>query len=243
MRIISKFKDYYDSAAGMGIDKELVYLRKTEVIKKVEIGFEPVGWYVVSITMKQMHQSLGTAYHAINKCILGFCGRSFPVFNIGDRYFCSYEQVVRQMKKDLDPKSFKEAIEDFETPKRYSMDRGSKRGRLLLWAKEIREFNPLEWHFKYKVPIFLYEDKTNKVILNPPLKPMGFAAIKSSYEAFQEIGMFLSGVLGSHDDPDQIKDDKVLRDAKGFNDMSFKNIAPGQRKENRRKNKERKRNA
>ena len=37
MRIISKFRDYYDSAQGMGIDDHLTFVRKQEVIEDVEL--------------------------------------------------------------------------------------------------------------------------------------------------------------------------------------------------------------
>lgn len=60
------------------------------------------------------------------------------------------------------------------------------------------------------------------VEINPILKDLDFAGVVDPFTAFQEISMFLSGVLGINE-PEMIEiSDKHKRDAKGFDDKSFK---------------------
>ena len=68
------------------------------------------------------------------------------------------------------------------------------------------------------------EDRAKReVAINPMLKPFGFQSIVDPFTAFQELSMYVSGVLGSTGvDMIQVSDED-MKYKKGFHDMSFKN--------------------
>ena len=83
----------------------------------------------------------------------------------------------------------------------------------------------VKWHEELDTPIFVvYSDKYDSpnLIINPSLKDMGFQKIFDPYTCFQEIDMFLSGIMQSPEKKMVNLTDKDMRDKKGFNDMSFK---------------------
>ena len=76
MRIISKFKDYYDGGAIYGIDKTHTFIRKTEEIILSEIP----------LSINEPHE------------IIGFCGEIYVILNIKrealpeDFIYCSMQK-------------------------------------------------------------------------------------------------------------------------------------------------------
>jgi hypothetical protein len=74
-----------------------------------------------------------------------------------------------------------------------------------------------------------------RIIRNPNLGELGFASILDPYTAFQELSMFVGGVLTQQTMPPQVTDDVVLRDKKGFDDRSFKRDSPGKKAKRRGK--------
>lgn len=68
---------------------------------------------------------------------------------------------------------------------------------------------------------------------NPILKDFGFQSIVEPWTAFQELSMFMAS-WARPQDVTQITDDIVLRDAKGFNEMSFKTVSPGKKRKRKK---------
>lgn len=60
------------------------------------------------------------------------------------------------------------------------------------------------------------------MMINPELKQVEFVRIMDPFTTFQEIDMFISGVLSSCEDGNIQIDDEHMLKAKGFYDMSFK---------------------
>jgi hypothetical protein len=63
MRIISKFKDYYDGGAMYGIDKERVYVRETKIISVDNIKsqyFDVLGFCGDIYILKNFSESSST---------------------------------------------------------------------------------------------------------------------------------------------------------------------------------------
>ena len=90
---------------------------------------------------------------------------------------------------------------------------------------------------EYKVPIFIVRyiypwdapENTdcqrhagNYIILNGELKPHNFVRVFDPYAAFQEISMYLGGVLGTNNPPIPHVSDEDLSAAKGFDKWSFR---------------------
>ena len=69
----------------------------------------------------------------------------------------------------------------------------------------------------------------------------GFISLMDPFRTHQEIEMFLNGILGKNDPaPRTVGSDKVIAFQKGFDDNSFRNVAPSARKERRKLNRARK---
>jgi hypothetical protein len=78
--------------------------------------------------------------------------------------------------------------------------------------------------------------------INPKLSSLSFQKLVDAPTAFQEIQMFLSNDMVQKDlAPRSVGGDRVLIKAKGFDEMSFRQSAPGQKKTNRKANRARKR--
>jgi hypothetical protein len=62
----------------------------------------------------------------------------------------------------------------------------------------------------------------NVITLNPQLSQFGFVKFKDPYQAYQDLSMYVGGVLCSHKDKTVVMDDNVMRDKKGFDKWSFR---------------------
>ena len=91
--------------------------------------------------------------------------------------------------------------------------------------KESEELMQFSIENKY-LSFVLEEGEKNemKMTLNPCLKNYGFQKIFDSYAAFQEISMFLGGVLGSEAAPMVQIEDKYIKEGHGFDEWSFKTL-------------------
>ena len=74
---------------------------------------------------------------------------------------------------------------------------------------------------EFDCPVVVVEPKTTTK--NPILKDYDFQKIVDPYTAFQEIQMYISGVLSTGDkNPQWPISDKLKAESKGFNDLSFR---------------------
>lgn len=79
------------------------------------------------------------------------------------------------------------------------------------------------------------------VRVNPLLSSYRFQALMDPVTAYQEIAMYVGGVLPKPGPPMVTISDDIMRDEKGFDEQSFRNVTPGERKARRRANREAKR--
>ena len=98
-------------------------------------------------------------------------------------------------------------------------------------------FDQKSWsHFlpyfqKHKAPVFLIGSRT--LILNPCLKEYKFQQVKDPYSAFQDIFMYISGVLGVESKKIVEISDKDKAEAKGHGGKYSFRKTPGKRGKNR----------
>lgn len=228
MLIVSDFHDYYDSVSSLGIDKKCPYQRKQV---KTEVRFPRE---VISPAMYNEYERGGFKYK-IRYRLLGFCGKIYPVvivekstyFNpeILDQEFFYEEKPLAQYLTSLKitPKQYKRWWQD-----RYTIE-------VVDGLKKF--FNPSSWdHFlpyfqTHKVPIFMIG--RDFYVLNPALKQYRFQQVKDTYTAFQEVYMYISGVLGVQPNPTVEVSDKVKAAAKGHDGKYSFRKPPGKRGKNR----------
>jgi hypothetical protein len=97
------------------------------------------------------------------------------------------------------------------------------------------------------VPVFLViptsrygAREKNQLILNPKLENIGVPQFIDSYTAYQELSMYVGGVLTTEKEIVKITDDKILAAKHGYDKHSFRQVAPGEKKARRKLNRERK---
>lgn len=248
MRIISKFKDYYDIGASVGIDPAVVYNRMQSVIKADKkftdaLPFPPYDNYCY---FPDIRMSAG---------VLGFCGKLYPVTTV---YSNPTTIVIPAQKYNVfsDPKNaLNYMLETIRaTVPKYTIGAASRRiidkfysadkrlsycsavhanyDNLLSFGKSLSGCGSMAIHHEYKTPIFLilYDRKPTHIVINPQLKGFGFASIVDPFTAFQEVSMFVGGVLSNVEQAPQITDDVVLLESKGFDKKtSFRTMSPGKK--------------
>lgn len=255
MKIISKFHDYYDIGASMGVDETIVYVRNLERIDRPNAdlpvdrrGF--VGNRRVSLIEHllgkkirgRMRDAFGGSFS-----VVGYCGKLYPV------YVCNYRDssnIHETTKFHYEPSM--EMVKDYKKSLGHGIrSSGATETEILRSIQDRMSGFPKEspeiFH-ELKVPVFIIPDHGSllhrklegsyiygtdelhdQIYVNPSLKDVDFYKVADSFTAFQEISMFITGVLGVNQIPPVTISDTDMRDAKGFDDMSFKK-APTKRK-------------
>ncbi|MFW6246988.1 MAG: hypothetical protein ACOC22_02310 [bacterium] len=200
MLIISKHKDYYDGVVGTtGVDKTIVYDRTLHEItdmKKFPKPFRKDGWSNKNLLSERFtYNSKSDVYLEASHFIIGFCGRLYlgfkMVYENPERYF---NDVLIDYTYDVDEfkKHFKTSwsFADFDE-----------------FVEYIKNYDSIDIHRELNSPIFVLDSNPTKYyynktfIINPVLKDYQFYKVFDSFTAFQEIQMYVSGVLGVGENP------------------------------------------
>lgn len=175
--------------------------------------------------------------------LIGFCGQIFPYIilryrkNIDKQWkfkHCYNEDAVRTF---IEETCSKERIEKYYDEDFYFYFTKDKVERFfdIAWGT-----NDLLGRFfvDNKVPIFVLEAPVHvsrwaldadhwkkwKIIVNPQLSVYEFYKMKDSYTAYQELDMYMSGVLGVGEAATIDISDEVKKQQKGFDNWSFKTL-------------------
>lgn len=237
MLIISKKKDYYDGVVGtMGVDKTIVYNRETIDVENDNmptIFKGKKGYWGFRYRENAFHE---LCYHSIKKefagvCdeqahfIIGFCGKLY----IGWKLYTEIDTSDHSIRTDItyDHEYMKDILEA-----------KSWHGNLDDSIKYVLSFDALPIFRELKVPVFVYDgdfgrttfDKKRSVynhhkpkfLINPLLKDYEFYKVFDTFQAFQEVSMFMGGVLGAGEKEITVVDDKYKIAQHGFDKFSFR---------------------
>lgn len=233
MKIVSKFHDYYDIGISMGVDKSVVYVRRPEVIDDDRLKNE-------------IRKKIGVHYSSIG--VVGFCGKLYP-FIVKDHFKNdinqSYDHTEYKYEFDeSDAERIAKSVFIFTERIKTRINRI----RAVLTQDPVRDdelfhrlgspsfilFPSLYTREEDRLKERLYADVDGRLqdalITNPPLKEVGFYRVVDAFTAFQELSMYMSGVLSNNQQPPISISDVDMRDAKGFNDRSFKKEPTKRRK-------------
>lgn len=236
MYIISKKseKDYYDGVAGTtGIDKTIIYNR--QFIELEEKDF-PKDFHRSSYSFKRVPSFHNLSYTIIKKEFYDVCEHASP-FVIG---FCGKLYIGWKLYsngKDL-PYGGKELITVITYNDEYMkkiVQGNSYSGRFVDNLSYVSTYNPIHLFREFNTPVFVYDGdygRTDdvdrywrnhpKFFINPLLKNYEFYKIFDAVQAFQEIQMFLGGVLGNKEKEIVNVADKYKIAQHGFDKWSFR---------------------
>jgi hypothetical protein len=238
MLIVSKNHDYYDSVNSYGIDKSVVYQRQIHVVSLPSRSYlDPFKSPETETYRAVKHQGIYYNY-VVTKFFIGFCGEIHPVVQIRklclssmtteNDYFYEASDCISHMAKEgigIGKKSSR----DYISGNRFVFD--SEKG-VHSFFKSFSLFKKILDPFfrEYNTPVFAYgvdfcleATRHTVIVVNPVLKDMKFAKLKNPATAFQEIYMYISGVLGMPDKPMITISDKDKQAAKGHDgEYSFK---------------------
>jgi hypothetical protein len=263
MRIIAKNHDYYDSALAFGHDEHVVFERKEKEHVSGLKGL-PSGYDFMSPKMGRREMTYQWAYgrregnYDTNKqnhefaylpFTIAFCGKLYPGICIESRktstsswssdYAYSFDAYVTLLNHF--------GIEFVQPTRRQAWVTYGERKGSPKKEEDCKKYfersgeDHTEFFAERGQPIVVYNpgDPTT-LLINCELKKFAFYKVFDAYTAFQELDMFISGVMSSPGAgvPSKVKpkrpnpvdiSDKDLRDKKGFDDMSFKK-APTKRR-------------
>lgn len=241
MRIISKHRDYYDSVMAYGHDDQFIYMRNTqevkydypENIKLKELCADVPGEYVAG----RYHSKLPSVQLKFH--IIGFCGKIFPCIEFETRVNRSLHSIYKTHHV-YTYEAFCKGLAEYQGCGAELVDslNAGEDVRIKRFFSKWSGYSGFSELFSYlNVPIFqfyvsrgLYDpyygigrnERKLKVSTNPNLSDFGFVRVADPYIAFQEIEMFIGGVLGVASQNIIEVSDECKRDAKGFDKRSFK---------------------
>jgi hypothetical protein len=220
MKIISKFKDYYDSGMALGIDETIHYVRTQEdhsiiddTLFKYIIGN---GWSTSYNLPKGFLFDKITPY-CCTLSILLFCGRAIPILMMNYKI-----KSTSYFGTDTEKVKYVIGIEEINRLKEHAKDKYNKNiiTDIDSIMNNFTNSYVIEQHVKYQSPIIYivqkYRDNFN-LSINHKLKDIDFYKFKDVYTAFQDISMFLGSTLCDVSTPQMpVGDDKVILNSKGF---------------------------
>lgn len=234
MRIISKFKDYYDGALrhSGGGDKTIPLIRTNSMVK-IEDLYCPAFTSDIEILPQSKKDYIG-----VSSGTVGFCGIEYPYIHLNyekyvgkddngiydvKEYSGKYIYNLESFKKETKNYSFKyygRYTNDNEKIKEYvynNVEKYLQRNHTYLndYFKKLNTpyFHCNAGHDQHEIEIF------------PILKNLQFYRVVSIDIAYNQIEMFITNTLAPKDNPYvQPVPDEIKAESKGFDKWSFRKI-------------------
>lgn len=243
MRIISKFKDYYDGCQGYGRDPKLVYVRERKEIELNWNEHHEIKEQEMLQALKPLSEiwsampSFGKYYEHNSGCI-AFCGKVYPFYLWNDEAYFQISKLVSAIEADRGkPWASQHYISELlaslkEEPRKARWRWRHRYGNLNLgnWSDFYEETNltvPDSLHRFFKSPVVVRLDR--KIVVNPNLKDYNFASQVDPYTAYQELSMYVGNNLATQMDPEVHISDKLRAESKGFDEWSFRRPPKGKK--------------
>jgi len=252
MRIISDFKDFYDTALAMGADSRVAFIRHSQSFDELPEEWEPMR------PGASGHAGIrvGEWEISIRPLVIAFCGVIYHGVGVESQkamgppdchesFFYRYEDYATWCAEQGAPltpwprrhtwKHHHWRTEPYHEKKRLSL-RHIEPARA--WFEDMNPTQYRDLFVERKVPVATcvgkpgqYASHNAMVLLeiNGSLANYQFYRVFGAYEAYQELSMFMAGVLSGEDGPMAGIDDDSLRREKGFDCHSFRK-APTKRR-------------
>lgn len=240
MKIISKFHDYYDAMMKFGVDPKCVYIRKAAPLAR---GLEDTVLETDVIAdflenSKRLTGSLGKRLRVRNIYLVVFCGKIYPCFEMeasrrGDPAYCAwtftwYDYTHPQLMQSVETECTKVEIRRFLNTKRrkWSRNNNTKAYEIAFECSGNTSDALVNLHHRMEVPVFTVLSHgighDGRIEVNPRLHDVHFYRAVDSYTAYQELAMFVSGVLGGKSPTTIEVSDDIKIAKRGFDKWSFR---------------------
>jgi hypothetical protein len=238
MRIISPFHDYYDTAQAFGQDERVVYHRVTRE-EKYKFPHALAKWFPArGVPWKQRGEfaddhverfyfksSKPVTFHpvSIEFFRIGFCGKLHSgiviQFTPTSPIECFYN--VDDIKTKAEKYFKKNLVDEFKET--------TSGQRAANWFdKKVDETSFNDWCVENKTPVVVWnstwKEHSEWVYYNPCLNDYDFFKVMNPYQAYQELDMYISGVIGYPGIPMVEIEDKYKIVEHGFDKWSFRKI-------------------
>jgi hypothetical protein len=207
MKIVSKFKDYYDAMRSQDLDKEPFYLRETKTFELAKMD-DAQRFEADRLMAAMMPRITG-----IERGVIGFCGRLFPLYIVGSHVCFHQAALVAATDEGV-------FVDDWGYPVHGV-------------ARAIEDLGP-EWGYMrqriddapfiaFRAPVLWRRDR--ELVANPILKALQFQTQVDVYSAWQELSMFLgNNMVSASTVPPRPISDAERAETKGFDKKtSFRN--------------------
>jgi hypothetical protein len=246
MRIISKFKDYYDSALSFGHDAHVVFERETtsiQISQRAEINPE-YHFMIPSLGARRSSQRYieeaitnrkGFEFE-FDPFTVAFCGKLYHGIDIKYRKDRSFGDWTSNHFYDFNSYATQMTRYGFglleKKQKTYSWEQFPKGSPCC--EEEVKNYfdasgsDHTDFFAERRQPIAVCLDGERTgfrvIYFNCTLKSQEFYRVFDAFTAFQELDMFISGVMAHDGNPMEAISDTDMRDKKGFDKMSFKKL-------------------
>lgn len=225
MRIISKNRDYYDSAQSFGQDMNIVYKRDT-----LEYTYHNIPENVKAIVAKITNtiRSQQQFYYSSfpSGCVMpdkkqvtfkfgyiAFCGKIYPFVK------AHYSKWDENSPEDEYFYSLKE-FEKYTADATFSYQKWHRHMSTLFNIPEQEQLYQFLVENKV-ISLLIFEDD---VVINPILSNYQFYRAKAAWEAYQEIDSYICGVLTFPQNAMVEIEDKFRIEQHGFDKWSFRKL-------------------
>lgn len=239
MRIISNFHDYYDCVQKYGQDQSFIYLRNPETFEYDRKG--NLDYRSKNLTgnfwpfLRILNHGLSNEFY-LRQIVIGFCGKIYPVLEIkkgkeGKLTICyNTNDIDDFIEKNYAEKYVKEYYKEKKNCwSRFWYSPSQRHFNIFFDKYAEKQDNYKQIFIESRHPIFVayYRDTwyhsnntstyvPSTITFNVELKKLEFYRIFPTSLAYQEISMYLGGVLGQGNPviPEISNNDMI--EAKGF---------------------------
>jgi len=251
MRIISPFHDYYDTAIGWASDENQFYHRVslgTGIDKfPEEIFHRPVWRNYGHDKLKVRATWVGIGRRAFLRWVIGpVLPREYSKEIVGYTSLDLVKHIYGLWRSDVDIGSF---YDEFfaEIPTKWRphykdfLVEAANPKPIEISMEAFRQIGAPTYAFTFE-HFYRHNAVSIDAVANVRLASFGIQSEMDAFTAYQEISMALN-ILQDNNDPNPrvVGGDEVILRQKGFDEQSFRNAAPSERKARRKANRARKR--
>lgn len=241
MKIYSKFKDYYDIALQYGEQSDVVFERKMEhvaVKKTSDKKLTPLE-AVANEVFQKLKNAAPYNFYIDKKFIFSpmmvvFCGKLYPGVHvrnhtqntptpIDDGCFFDYQSLQSHLEKfgcdtsEIKEEGFRWYGKQFKEKNKNPIETFFNKSGDDIFSSQL-----IEHKIVTAVVTYSYNSQGEHFTINLPLNEVQFFRKFDAWQAYQELSMYIGGVIAPESKPMTVIADKYKVIEHGFDNMSFR---------------------